>query len=141
MICSCTTLIWKVWSLVYFMENFILVLYALIFPLFCGNHITEWFFTTSGTRTCHHNTYTLTISLHKYKDRVKHPLLVRVPSLARFFDNLIETSYLFKVARGLTFASSHLVEEKPCLGVSFDNQKYKKTNSSFVFFLKNDSFT
>ncbi len=46
-----------------------------------------------------------------------------------------ETSYLFKVARGLAFASSHLVEEESCLGVSFDKQKCEKTNVR-SFFLK-----
>ncbi len=30
---------------------------------------------------------------------------------------VLKISYLFKVARGLAFASSHLVEEEPCLGV------------------------
>ncbi len=46
-------------------------------------------------------------------------------------DEISLTSYLFKVARGLAFASSHLVEKEPRLGVSFDKQKCKKT--FFVF--------
>ncbi len=51
-----------------------------------------------------------------------------------FKTNMNETtSYLFKVARGLAFASSHLVEEEPCLDVSFDKQKYKKTNVRSFF--------
>ncbi len=47
-----------------------------------------------------------------------------------------KTSYLFKVARGLAFASSQSVEEEPCLGVSgvsFDKEKRKKTNVRSFF--------
>ncbi len=48
-----------------------------------------------------------------------------------------ETSYLFKVARGLAFASSHLVEEEPCLSI----KNVRKLTFVLFFFKKNDSLT
>ncbi len=48
------------------------------------------------------------------------------------------TSYLFKVARGLAFASSHLVEEEPCSGVSFDKKNVRK--QTFVRYFQKERF-